>query len=189
MTHEATTYPLGAWWRNLRHIDLLALAALVSMVLSTPIATAAAKKVEQAFVGSWRLQSFERVSEAGEITYPFGKHPIGQLSYDSWGRMAALIMNPDRIRFKEDTSAGGSTEEKVAAFNTFVGYAGTYRIDQASHTIVHTVDISSYPNFVGSEQLRTYSFADGKLTLSYVNGNGNGGGPKGSTSRLVWVRY
>jgi hypothetical protein len=49
--------------------------------------------------------------------------------------------------------------------------------------------ISSYPNFVGSEQLRTYSFADGKLTLSYVNGNGNGGGPKGLTSRLVWVRY
>jgi ABC-type proline/glycine betaine transport system permease subunit len=66
MSHAATTYPQGASWRNLGHIDLVALAALVSMVLSTPTAIAAAKKVEQAFVGSWRLQSFERVSEAGK---------------------------------------------------------------------------------------------------------------------------
>lgn len=189
MSHEATTYQQGACRRNRTHIHLAAVATVMLIVLSASAAIGAAKKPEQAFLGSWRLETFERVTDAGEITYPYGKHPFGQLSYDAQGRMSALIMNPDRIRFKSETLAAGSAQEKVAAFDTFVAYAGTYRVDETSHTIVHKVDISSYPNFEGSEQHRTYSFADGKLTLTYVNGNGNGAGPKGSISRLVWVRY
>jgi Lipocalin-like domain len=190
MSRKAATNRCGASRRRGGHGNLVAVAIVVSIVLSALTATAGGKKPEQAFLGSWRLETFERKTNAGEITYPYGKHPVGQLIYDTQGHMSVLIMDPDRTRFKAETSAAGTTEEKAAAFDTFLAYVGTYQIDETSHTIIHRVDASSYPNFKGSEQRRTYSFADGKLTLTFVNsGNGNGSGPKGSISRLVWVRY
>jgi hypothetical protein len=173
------------------HQYLVAVAILTSIMLFAPTVTAAGKKPKQAFpfLGSWRLETCERKTEAGEIAYPYGKRPVGQLTYDTQGRMSALIMAPGRTRFKEDTSAAGTSEEKAAAFDTFVAYAGTYRVDETSHTLFHKVEMTSFPNFEGSEQRRTYSFADGKLTLTYINGGGNGSGPKGSTTTLVWARY
>lgn len=165
-----------------------AVAILMSIVLFAITVTAESNLPEQAFLGSWRLETFERKMATGDITYPYGKHPVGQLSYDAQGRMSALIMGPDRTRFKADTPSPGTPEEKAAAFDSFIAYAGTYRVDETSHTIFHKVEIASYPNMEGSEQRRTYSFADGKLTLAF-NGSGNASGPRGSISRLVWAHY
>jgi Lipocalin-like domain len=153
MSRKAATNQCVTSGRSGCHGHLVAVAIVVSIALSAPTATAGGKKPEQAFLGSWRLETFERKTDAGETTYPYGKHPVGRLSYDTQGRMSVLIMGPDRTRFKAETSAAGTTEEKAAAFDTFVAYAGTYRVDETSHTIVHGIDITSYPNFEGSDSV------------------------------------
>ena len=79
---------------------------------------------------------------------------------------------------------GKAAEQKIAAFDGYTAYYGTYTVDEAHRTIIHHVEASLYPNWVGTEQRRLFEFSEGKLILRAVNG---AGGP-GTESRLVWER-
>jgi Lipocalin-like domain len=141
------------------------------------------RKLEDEFVGAWNLISYERRTAAGEISYPMGRNPVGRLTYDARGRMSAQIMRPDRPQFHSPTAAGGTADEKTAAFDGYIAYYGTYTLNQRDHTVIHHVEASLYPNWVGSDQLRTFEFSEGRLILSAVNA-----GEPGTESRLVWER-
>lgn len=141
----------------------------------------AVRKPSDEFVGAWKLISFERRTAAGEVSYPMGDHPVGRLTYDAMGRMSAQLMMPDRPKFKADDAARtGSAEEKVAAYDGYTAYYGTYSVNEADHTVIHHVEASLYPNWVGSDQLRKYEFSGERLILRVVNGGGE--------RRLVWER-
>src|SRR6476646_800315 len=43
------------------------------------------------FVGAWRLVSFEYASSDGSVTYSFGRHPRGLLTYTPDGYMSMSI--------------------------------------------------------------------------------------------------
>ena len=143
-----------------------------------------AEDVAGQFVGTWKLISYERRLPGGEVTYPFGKNPVGRLTYDAQGHMAAQIMDPSRKKFEGVSMLRGTDAEKVAAFNGYVAYAGTYTLKPAEHVVVHHVEISMYPNWVGGDQRRTYEFSGGRLLLRALDGSG---GP-GTDARLVWER-
>ncbi len=141
----------------------------------------AVRKPSDEFVGAWRLISFDRRTAAGALTYPLGEHPVGRLTYDAVGRMSAQLMQPDRPRFTaNDTARTGSAEEKIAAYEGYTAYYGTYTVNDADRTVVHHVEASLYPNWVGSDMPRKYEFSGDRLTLRVVNGKGE--------SRLVWER-
>jgi hypothetical protein len=93
-------------------------------------------------------------------------------------------MRPDRPTFQSASSGRGSAEEKIAAFDGFIAYYGTYVVNEKDHSVIHHVEASLYPNWVGSDQRRLYKFSEGKLILRAINGSG---GP-GTESRLVWER-
>lgn len=147
-----------------------------------------AEDVAARFAGSWKLVSYERRTPTGEVSYPYGKDAVGWISYDGQGHMSAQIMKRDRDRFDADTPLGGTPNEKVKAFEEYIAYCGTYTVNAASGTVVHHVQASLYPNWVGKDQTRHFEFANGNLILTVKNGSGNGSGPAGSTSRLVWTR-
>ena len=136
------------------------------------------------FVGVWKLVSFEQRTTAGEVTYPMGQKPVGRLTYDASGHMSAQLMLPDRPKFQAPSKVGGSVEQKRAAFDGYVAYYGTYTVDEAHRTVIHHVEASLYPNWVGTEQRRFFEFSEGKLILRAANGSG---GP-GTEGRLVWER-
>ncbi len=67
----------------------------------------------------------------------------------------------------------------------YVAYYGTYEVDEAAGKLTHHVHRSLFPNWVGDDQTRLYSFADGKLiltTLPFV------GKRNQITLTLVWKR-
>jgi Lipocalin-like domain len=141
----------------------------------------AVRKPSDEFVGAWKLISLERRTAAGAVTYPLGEHPVGRLTYDAMGRMSAQLMRPDRPKFKADDDARtGSTEEKIAAYDGYTAYYGTYTVNEADHTVIHHVEASLYPNWIGSDQLRKYEFSGDRLTLRVVSSGGE--------RRLVWER-
>ena len=141
----------------------------------------ARRKPADEFVGAWKLISFERRTPAGELTYPMGPNPVGRLTYDAMGRMSAQLMRPDRPKFKADGAARtGTAEEKVAAFDGYTAYYGAYSVKDAEHVVIHHVEASLYPNWVGSEQRRAYEFSGDQLILRVTNAVGE--------SRLVWER-
>lgn len=117
------------------------------------------------FVGSWRLVSFEGRSPDGRRIHPMGEQPSGQLIYDAKGQVSVQYMRRDRPEFASGDLHQGSPEEIKAAFEGYIGYWGTYDVDERAGTVTHHVAGASFPNWVGGEQKRFYSFDHNHLTF------------------------
>ena len=114
----------------------------------------------------WRLRSWVALGDDGSETLPMGDAPTGLLAYTDGGTMVALMSPADRSRpFGSDDLTGGTPGEQASAFSTFVAYAGRYRVE--GDTIIHTVETSLFPNWVGTVQRRRWTLSDdgGTLTL------------------------
>jgi len=117
-------------------------------------------------IGTWRLVSYEALAASGETQYPLGQHAVGQLFYDATGNMSAHVMRVDRPTFASDDSGSGTDAEVRAAFEGHTSYFGTYTIDSSARTVTHHVRGSSYPNWMGHDQIRYYRIDGFHLVLS-----------------------
>ncbi|MBW1759484.1 MAG: lipocalin-like domain-containing protein, partial [Deltaproteobacteria bacterium] len=115
-------------------------------------------------VGIWRLASWENRSKDGQVTYPFGQDAVGYITYIEDGYMFVAIMTANRPLFTSEDILGGSTEEKAAAAETYISYCGTYEIQ--GEKVIHHIEVSSFPNWVGSAQKRIFELKEDKLLLS-----------------------
>ncbi len=86
--------------------------------------------------------------------------------YDGAGHFSGQIQGDGRPLFESGNLLRGTPEEIKAAFEGYVAYYGTYDVDEAESKVTHHVQGSLFPNWVGQDQMRLYSFAEGKLTLT-----------------------
>jgi len=117
---------------------------------------------EAGLVGSWRLVSVETRDENGELVRRGER--TGYLLYSLDGYMSVSFMKEGRPRFKSGDIRGGTTEEKIVAVNGYVSYAGRYTVQD--DTVVHHIEVSLFPNWVGVSQERMFEFEGSRLTLS-----------------------
>jgi len=115
-------------------------------------------------VGTYNLVSWENRHESGDITYPLGSDAKGVISYSPDGFMFVHIMANNRKRHASGDLFGGNDAEIRESATTHISYCGTYEI--MGNEVVHHVNISSFPNWVPSEQRRNWEFRDGQLLLS-----------------------
>lgn len=120
------------------------------------------------FIGSWALVSSIFKGEDGAIHHPLGEQVLGRLNYEANGTMAAQLYSATRPRFASEDLAQGSDREIRPAFVNMLCYFGRYRIDEGKQCAIHRVEGCSFPNWLGSQQIRFYSFTDDKLTLRTV---------------------
>lgn len=113
--------------------------------------------------GSWRLERWVAVAEDGSETHPMGEAPDGLLTYAPDGTMITVIGRSDRPAFSTADLTGGSVHERAAAFGSFVAYGGRWALD--GEHLVHSVEISLFPNWVGSTQRRHWQLIDGDTRL------------------------
>ena len=113
-------------------------------------------------VGAWRLVSVETRDEKGELVRRGER--TGYLLYSLDGYMSVAFMKEGRPKFKSGDIRGGSAEEKIAAVNGYVSYAGRYTVQD--DTVVHHIDVSLFPNWVGVSQERMFRLEGSRLTLS-----------------------
>ena len=133
--------------------------------------------------GTWRLVSWENQDSAGKITFPVGRDARGYIIYTADGYVSVQIMTAQRQRFAADDLLQGSTDEKARAAETFIAYAGRYEL--ASDTVMHHVELSLFPNWVGTRQVRRIEMAGDRLTLSAGPMMLAGGQ---QIARLIWER-
>jgi Lipocalin-like domain len=119
--------------------------------------------MSERFIGTWKLVSYENRS-GDQVTYPVGKNPVGYIMYNAEGYMAVALMASNRKRFSSIDIMGGTTEEIVAAYGTYLSYCGKYAVTE--DRVIHHVEVSSYPNWIGEDQVRFYKFEGNKLILS-----------------------
>lgn len=124
-------------------------------------------EIASRFVGAWRLLSCETRHTNGQVQYPFGERPAGQLVYDASGNMSAQLMRENRPRFASRDPARGTDDEVREAFDGYIGYYGSYTVDERKRAVTHYVHGASFPNWIGAELIRAYDFDDkGRLRLS-----------------------
>ena len=119
----------------------------------------------QRFIGHWKLISYQQESTSGEVTEPFGKDPIGRISYDAGGHMSAQLMRNNRPKFSSSDPRRGTDAEIRGAFTEFAAYYGTYTADERAGTVAHRIEAAWFPNWIGTVQVRHYKFSGNRLIL------------------------
>ncbi len=138
------------------------------------------------FLGTWRLRAAHAETTSGLAPSPLGEHVMGQIIYDGAGYMSAQLMAADRPHFSSKLPNATPAEEFKQAFLSFTSYYGTYQVDAAASTVTHTVIGASAPSWVGSEQLRYFTFNGATLTLRTPPIRGRDG--EKLVQVLVWER-
>ena len=136
-------------------------------------------------IGTWRLLSWENrsVEEDAQISYPLGEDASGYIMYNQDGYMFVAIMSPYRLKFAGGDLLSGTPEEEAQAEESYLSYCGRY--DFLEDTVVHHVELSLFPNWIGGDQERLVDLGGSRLTLST--------GPlllRGiqQTAHLIWER-
>jgi hypothetical protein len=115
-------------------------------------------------VGTWRLLTWENRTLDGEVRHPLGEDVSGYIAYTEDGYVFVAIMRPGRAPFAVGDLLSGSTAEKAGAAETYVSYCGRY--EYGGDTVVHHVELSLFPNWVGVAQERLVEISGNRLTLS-----------------------
>ena len=136
-------------------------------------------------VGGWRLRSWVAVADDGSESYPMGARPGGLLVYAADGTMIGMMGRGDRPRFETDDVTGGTIEEQAGAFATFIAYGGRYELE--SDTVTHQVEMSLFPNWIGTVQRRHW-VVDGSGVRLTLTGPPLELGGVTRIQRLTWER-
>jgi len=115
------------------------------------------------FVGTWRLVSFELRSKDGQVRYPFGEDAVGYVMYSHDGYVSFTVMSANRPQFASADIAHGSSAEKAAAVDTYFSYCARYEV--RGDRVIHHLEVSLFPNWVGGDQERIFEFEGNRLIL------------------------
>ena len=127
-------------------------------------------KLSNPLLGTWHLVRWDiTYGDGREPTLPYGDKATGMIAYTSDGFMSACIARSERGKLSSASVRSAPEAERLAAFESYFQYAGSYEINgpvgqqQVTHRVTHSLN----PNFVGTRQIRNMTFgADGGLTLS-----------------------
>lgn len=147
-----------------RLLFLITLVAPLAVCAEPAVATAAH------LVGAWRLVSIEMLRPNGEIIYPFyGRRPSGLIVYDASGWMSVQIVADPRPAVPTARSYAAFVDapaaERAVAADGYYAYFGTFSVDAATTTVTHHLQESLHPGERGADYPRTFTIADGRLTL------------------------
>jgi hypothetical protein len=143
----------------------------------------------QDLVGTWRLVEWTFSVDGQRQRKPFGGDPVGLLTYTADGHMSATLMRRDRPQPDTTTLSAAPASERAQIAAGYVAYAGPYRLE--GDTVVHRVEVSLFPNWVGGEQARRIEWVTNEaggvdLELSTPPEPTDGG--RTAVNRLRWRR-
>ena len=142
------------------------LSALLGTVSLIPLSSVAfAAGLAEKLVGTWRIVRFIDTDARGKVTYLFGENPRGYIVYDPTGHLSVQIMRmPARPPFAAGDDDKGTDAEVRAAYDGYVAYFGTYRVDEANSVVTHVVEGSLKPSYTGTDQPRPFKL-DGDVLV------------------------
>jgi len=107
-----------------------------------------------ALIGTWKLLTVRlEFVEGGEPLALFGPTPRGRLIVTGAGDFMTIITSDDRALLRDT----------ARMFDTMMAYAGKFRLDD--NKIIISCDLSWYPDWVGTEQVRFFELHGDKLSI------------------------
>lgn len=117
----------------------------------------------KSLVGGWKLEDWRTVYDDGRVSRPLGKRPQGVLLYTDDGGMSASIMSARRKALSSANPREARATERAQAFDSYVGYAGRWRLVRGR--IEHRVTVALNPALIGTRQWREASLIGDRLYL------------------------
>lgn len=128
-------------------------------------------------IGTWRAAGHEIVAADGSVSHPFGPGPHhGQLIYHPNGSVSVLVIRTDPTRL----AAGSPATDRAAALDRCVCYVGRWEIE--GNRVVHNIEVSLNPAWVGTAQQREATLEGNRLVLSPP------ADATGARARITWER-
>ena len=104
--------------------------------------------LQDKLVGTFELVALESRRSDGEITHPYGDHPIGLFIFDPAGRYSVQLTDANR--------SGGQS--------SFLATFGRYTVDDDRSTFILMPHGGTDPRLIGTEVLRHVTF-DGDMAI------------------------
>ena len=143
------------------------------------------RSVKEQFVGTWKLVSWKIEQADGELDSPLGPNTLGWIMYQPGGFMCVALMRPDRPKFASNNLMEAKPEEIKAGFDGYISYCGSYDVNEQERFIIHHLQLSSFPNLLGTDQKRYFEFSGNRLILKTPPLTILG---EAQVHRLIWVR-
>lgn len=99
--------------------------------------------------------------------------------FHSEGYMSAQLMRQNRMIYASRDLHDGTIKEMAEAASGYIAYAGKFEVNEEEKTLIHHVEVSMNPTWLGQEQPRVTSIEGNKLSIY------NGLQPE---QKLVWER-
>jgi hypothetical protein len=129
----------------------------------------------QDFVGTWRLVEYTFHHEDGSVERPWGHDVTGYLLYTPQGYMSASLSPAHRswrsrlarlraeVPEAEEAGMGMARLARRGVPRDYIAYSGRFELKDGM--IIHHVEVSLFPHWVGLPQHRHYEFSGNQLTL------------------------
>jgi hypothetical protein len=176
-----TTRAHGSKGHSLTLTAIALLCLGVALLPGEAVGQQAERTLKDQLVGTWVLVSIYNERQDGSRFEPFGANPTGILMFDANGRISLQILGSGLPKFAANNRREGTPEENKAIVQGSICYFGTYSVSEADHTLNYHVESSSFPNFNGADQKRSFTLTGDELT--YTGPTSTGG-----TSHVVWKR-
>jgi hypothetical protein len=170
----ATYRPLG--------ILATATSALCVVLCGWP-ACAGTARIDPSVAGSWTLVAADVLHPDGSRGHDYGPAPKGLLMIDDQGRYSLQIYDSERKPFASGDKTKASAAEYQAAVLGVSIHFGTVEVDPATHSLKFHIENATFPNWRGTEQVRTYELQNNELSYR-VPPRSNGDIPISIWSRL-----
>jgi len=109
---------------------------------------------ENPLVGLWMMVKYYVKFEDGHEIFPLGEDAEGYIYYSPEGFVSGVMMAGNRPAFTTGDRLSASNEEKAAAWDGYVTYAGFYELEASNERVIHKIRASLYPNWSGEDQYR-----------------------------------
>jgi Lipocalin-like domain len=117
-------------------------------------------------VGTWRLRSWKNIGSDGTAVDALGEKPVGYIFYNRDGFVSVEIMAAQRAPYQVPDAFGGTAEERSEAISTYLSYTGPFELLPDRDTVIHHIEVCSYPNWIGNAQVRFAKLEGDLLVLS-----------------------
>lgn len=127
-------------------------------------------------IGTWVLLEYRTESlKSKQVEWPFGSCPKGILIYSPEGYMSAQVMRPGTPKHQGQEFLSGTDEQLAEAMRHYLAYSGRFTVpdmastEKSTRRVIHEVEMSSYPNWIGTTQERVAHIEGDVLELSTVH--------------------
>jgi Lipocalin-like domain len=169
-------------FRSLATTTILCL--VIAMAANSAVGQQPGKSAKEQFVGTWTLISIHYVHPDGTKIEPFGPNAKGMLVFDGAGRFSTQIIAADRPKFASNNRMVGTPEEYRLTSQGVVAYYGTYTVSDPVRIVTLHIERSSFPNWDGTDQKRSFSFTEDELRYTAASSTAN----PAEAAQLVWKR-